>query len=76
MKLNRLACSFLCLLLISGLQGCDQKKDVTFADKTPVVATTNAILSEFAQLKADAEKGNASSQYRLGSDYEFGMGVA
>jgi TPR repeat protein len=40
MKVNRLACSFLCLLLILGLQGCGQKKDATSAETTSSVTTT------------------------------------
>jgi len=41
MKLNRLACSFLCLLLILGLQGCGQKKDANSSEKISDVVTTN-----------------------------------
>ena len=75
MKPNWLAILFLSLLLILGLQGCGQKQGSNPPQITTDVAKTNEVLSHFAQLKADAERGNAKAQYDLGNVYAKGDGV-
>jgi TPR repeat protein len=75
MRLNQLECLFLCLLLIFGLQGCGQKKDANSSEKISVGAITNQVLSHFAQLEADAERGDTKAQYDLGECYFNGVGV-
>jgi TPR repeat protein len=75
MKPNQLALSFLCLLLILWLQGCGQKKAVNSSEKTSGVATTNDVVSHFAQLEADAEHGDVKAYYELGESYTHGDGV-
>ena len=45
MKLNRLVCSFLSLLLIFALQGCGQKNDANSPEEASGVAKTNQLES-------------------------------
>ncbi|MGA2787721.1 MAG: tetratricopeptide repeat-containing serine protease family protein [Verrucomicrobiota bacterium] len=76
MKANQLTRLFLCLLLILGLQGCGQKKGANISGKNSDVATTNEVVSRFAQLKANAERGDAKAQCDLGKCYAEGKDVA
>ena len=52
MKSNRLTCSFLCLLLILGLQGCGQKKGALSFEKTSGVATNGIVTKPGEKTKA------------------------
>ena len=56
-----MAVSFLCLLLILGLQGCGQKKDANSSEKISDVATTNK----------PTESSNNPSDDKLGKTYEI-----
>jgi TPR repeat protein len=83
MKLNRLACSFLYLLLILALHGHGQGMDATSAEKTPIVATTNNSTDSgndatrtFNEIRVRAERGDAKAQFDLGCAYVKGDGLA
>jgi len=65
-KANWLACSFLCLLLISQAYG----QGGTNSYNTPSITITN----DLAKLEAGAENGDAKSQYQLGIWFFYGKG--
>jgi TPR repeat protein len=83
MKLNRLVCGFLFLLLILTQQGSGHANDATAAEKTASVAITNNSTDSgndstrtFNETKVRAERGDANAQYNLGVCYAQGDGVA
>src|ERR1039457_360923 len=61
MKSNRLTCSFLCLLLIFGLQGCGQKKGANSPEKTSGVATNGDITKPLELYTAKKANDNATT---------------
>ena len=73
--INWLACVCLSLLVMLVLQGYGQKRGTNSSGKTSGIATTNVLVSHFAQLEANAEHGDAKAQCDLGGCYFNGDGA-